>query len=127
MSTYTKTAGGTGSAVGIVVVVSRHDCFVLFCFVLKIKVEGYIGDLVVRWRIQSFGMARHGKSSLYSNLNVSPRSLTIKISSSPKPSFEHLTKAHVTSNLKFATMASLPSQMVQARFDLQSRWLGLGG
>ena len=124
MSTYTEAAGSTGSAVGIVVVVvSRHDC----CFVLKIKVEGYIGDLVVRWRIQSFGMARHGKSSLYSNLNVSPRSLTIKISSSPKPSFEHLTKAHVTSNLKFATMASLPSQMVQARFDLQSRWLGLGG
>lgn len=45
MSTYTEAAGSTGSAVGIVVVVvSRHDC----CFVLKIKVEGYIGDVVVR-------------------------------------------------------------------------------
>jgi hypothetical protein len=29
-STYTKAAGGTGGAVGlVVVVVSRHDCFVL--------------------------------------------------------------------------------------------------
>jgi len=36
-------------------------------------------------------------------------------------------EADVTSNLKVAAMASLPSQKVQARFDLQSRWLGLGG
>jgi hypothetical protein len=83
--------------------------------------------VVVRWRIKNPGMARHGKSSLYSNLIVSLRSLSIKITSLPKPSFEHFTKAHVTSNLKVATMASLSSQMVQARFDLQSRWLGLGG
>ena len=48
MSTYTKAAGSAGSAVGIVVVVvSRHDYFVL-----KIKVEGYIGAVVVRWRIK---------------------------------------------------------------------------
>lgn len=68
--------------------------------------------MVVRWRIKKIlGMAEHGKSSFIAILTPVHALLSIKITSRPKPSFQHLIEAYVTSNLKVEAMASLSSQM----------------